>query len=212
MTKIKICGLKKPELAYQTAKMGADYIGLMCYKKSKRYIDLPATIEIAAAVRRGGAEPVAVFVDHDLETIQTLCAKADINIAQLHGDISRQQQQHLPVKMQRIYVLHVDINGNIVNADEPAFASLDPQRDYILFDGLGGGTGKQINTDEIKQSINNFNFFIAGGLNSNNVGSVIEKLSPYAVDTSSGVEDETGEKSISLINEFISTVHQGDNY
>ncbi|MEM9242747.1 MAG: phosphoribosylanthranilate isomerase [Pseudomonadota bacterium] len=203
VTKIKICGIKDAVLAYQTAKMGADYIGLMFYHKSKRYIELNNAIDISAATRKGGAEPVAVFVDQDLNTMQQICATANINTVQLHGDIARQQYHLLPQTIQRIYVLHVNPDGDIINADQTVLKSFNTTRDYLLFDGLKGGSGAQINTDKIIPYLKNFRCFVAGGLNADNVTAVIDKLNPYAVDTSSGVENTPGEKSAKRIEAFI---------
>jgi len=202
-TRIKICGLKDPELAYKAAKEGADYIGIMFYPKSKRVVELATAIEIAKATKKAGAQPVAVFVDHCADKMLEICETADIQIAQLHGEISRREHQFLPEEIKRIYVLHVNNLGEIVNGADPEIKLLKAQRDYFLFDGLVGGMGKQIKIDCVGDFARRMRFFIAGGLNKDNVGLIIDRCKPYGVDVSSGVEDEKGNKSLALISEFI---------
>lgn len=202
---IKICGLKDPELAYETAISGADFVGLVFHPASKRYITLENAILVAEQIKHGGAQPVAVFVDADASFMQEVCEKTGITIVQLHGDIARNEQKKLPVAMQRIYVLHIDAQGDITNEAQLHQENLLLERDFLLFDGLIYGSGKTINLKNIKK-IKNMRFFLASGLNKTNVISAINTCQPFAVDVSSGVESSPGEKDLNLIKEFIDTV------
>lgn len=204
---VKICGLQDPELAYKTATMNADYVGIIFHEKSKRHVDVDQAIAIARAIKKGGAQPVAVFVDQTAAEMIDVCRTADIQIVQLHGDTSRAQHRALPETIKRIYVLCVNPTGEVVNASDDYLQDLQLDRDYILFDGLVGGSGKQIKTDHLKKYSKDFKFFLAGGLNKDNVASLVDACHPYAVDVSSGVEDSAGKKSEPLIDDFIYSVN-----
>jgi phosphoribosylanthranilate isomerase len=203
-TLVKICGIKEPETAYQAAEFGADFIGLMFYKKSKRYVELDLAVEIANQARHGGSRPVAVFVDADADHILEVCAKTGITFVQLHGDVSRAAQDKLPSFIHRMYVVQIDAEGGAVQTSVP---ELQPLRDFLLFDGCEGGSGKAINLKNVK-TINGLRFFLAGGLNANNVSKAIKAVQPYAVDVSSGVESAPGKKDLQLIKQFIEKVKQ----
>ena len=51
---------------------------------------------------------------------------------------------------------------------------------------------------------------LAGGLTPANVGQIVRRLRPFAVDVSSGVEGEDGRKSPELIRAFVAAVRAAD--
>ncbi len=144
---------------------GANFIGLLFSSKlSQRAISLEKAKEISQAVRAVGGEPVAVFADETLEEMQSIIEALDLQTVQLHGDQPRSFCDHL--KMRKIYV-----------ADgKPLPQSLDPQRDFLLFE-------KEF------QDPQDFRFFIAGQLNADNVQEAIARLKPDGVDVSRGARE-----------------------
>lgn len=193
--KVKICGLKSPEKAFKAAQLGADFIGIIAHKPSKRYVDIDTAREISEASIGGGATPVLVCVDQTAHEIASLCDLLNINTVQLHGSISRAQHHLLPAHLKRIFVLHVNAAGDIINQVN----DIDHNRDYLLFDALEGGSGKTIITDNIKRVANGYRYFVAGGLSVDNIASVIDQVKPYGVDLSSGVENAPGNKNLNKI-------------
>ncbi len=208
---IKVCGIKDPNIAYKTAKLGVSHIGIICHDGSKRYVNSQLAKVVVKSIINGGAEPVAVCVNHTAKEMIQLCRDLNINVVQLHGGIARHQHQHLPAHITRIYVLHVDQSGNVVNKNDETIKQLNLNRDYILFDGLVGGSGKCIVTNDIHDAAGGFRYFVAGGLASRNVSHVIDKCHPYGVDVSSSVEDHRGDKKLASIKDFIAAVNQGGN-
>lgn len=200
---IKICGVTDPETAFAAAKLGASFIGLVFYCGSKRYVDIKQAIKITKATKLAGALPVGVFVDNSAEEITAICAQTGINIAQLHGHIAKSAASNLK-KLQRIYVINVGYDGSIIQENMTCL-NLSKERDYILFDGIDHGSGKNFNFDNFKPNTD-FKFFIAGGLNPENVNKVITKFHPVAVDVSTGVENSSGVKDLALIEKFITQV------
>ena len=65
-----------------------------------------------------------------------------------------------------------------------------------------GGTGGKFNWEKYKSIIEMDDIFVAGGLNPNNIGNLMENFSPWGLDVSSGVETN-GEKNALKITEFI---------
>jgi len=177
---VKICGLTDPETAVMAVENGAEYIGLLFSKISPRAIPLSKAKEIAEAVRSAGAEPVAVFADENLEQMKSIIEALDLKIVQLHGDVPRQFCNALPRRLQMIYV-----------ADgKPIPSILDPERDFLLF-------------ERHFEDPKGFRFFVAGGLNGENVQEAIRKFHPHGVDVSSGVEIAKGKKDPEKVARFI---------
>ncbi len=206
--RIKICGLTSAQLAYDSAKAGVDYIGLIFHPTSTRYVELSQAKEISTATHEAGGQVVGVFVNHCSEQIIEICERSDIDIAQLHGDTARQASQQLPSTLQRIYVRHIDSAGNIINDSHFCKKIFDHRRDKLLFDNIVGGSGQPVNFTVLAQTRNLGQFFLAGGLNSNNILSAVTQCQPYAVDLSSGVETAPGKKSFSYIEKIINLIHQ----
>ncbi len=203
---IKICGLRSEDVAEQSVRSGANWIGIVCHPGSKRFADLGQAKRIAAVTKASGGTPVAVFVEHTAQQMLELCKATGIQVVQLHGDIARKQHKLLPSYYRRIYVCPVADSG-ISAQDSIGLASCDPDRDYVLFDHIQAGSGQAFSWQAL-QYRGPLRIGIAGGLNSNNVGDVIKKFSPAFVDTSSGVERIPGEKDLNLIRKFIHCVDQ----
>ena len=177
---IKICGLTNPVTAKQTAINGADYIGLLFSNVSPRQVSIDDAVVIADAIRSGGAQVVGVFVDEEFDEMLDIIDSLKLNIVQLHRDKVRKYCNKLDPKLQIIYV--VDEN--------PLPDNLDPKRDFLLF-------------EDITPYETPFRFFIAGGLNINNVQNKINSYNPYGVDLSSGVESSLGVKDIKKVTDFM---------
>ena len=200
--KIKICGIINSKMADYAAKNGADYIGLMFYKKSKRYVkDINIACEIAETSKKSGAEPVAVFVDSTIDEILKICKKTQIQIVQLHGEISKNELVKLPANYTKILAVNVDYNGKIIDTNL-RLNYINPKKDYLLFDGINSGSGKSFTWNNFFTKTS-MRFFLAGGLNPNNIKEAVSIVNPYGVDVSSGVENNPGEKSKKKFKSFI---------
>lgn len=176
---IKICGLTRQcEIdAVNAAK--PDYIGFV-FADSR----LKISVSQANCLRKRLSPdiiPVGVFVNEPIEKIMPLIRNGIIEAAQLHGDESEEY----------IKTLKTLTNKTVLKAI-PVLKAGDVQKwsdtcaDYILLDNKGGATGKPFDWNLIGEVRRKF--FLAGGLNSENVKYAVEKFSPYAVDISSGVE------------------------
>jgi len=205
MTLIKICGVKDPEMALFTALSGAEYVGIIFARKSVRYVGVDKAIAIAKAAHKGGAKVVGVFTDHTAEEMQTIADRIGLDVVQLHGEGSRRAHGELSDNLIRFYVCPVSPDGFI--KEQEGFEALVKERDFLLYDGMVPGSGRTFNWETFEPR-RDFNFFLAGGLNPENVSLAIKKKQPDGVDVASGVEDSSNKKDPKLIEAFIKEVKQ----
>ena len=85
MVKVKICGITNLEDALAAADLGADMLGFNFYEGSKRYVEPAEAAKIIIGLD-GRVDPVGVFVNADLGTIQRTVEAAGFAAVQLHGD------------------------------------------------------------------------------------------------------------------------------
>lgn len=203
---IKICGIKDLHIAEETAKLGADFIGLVFYPNSKRHVDIKLAKQLSDVIKQNGAIPVAVFVDQSAAEMQEICLTANIETVQLHGDMARQQHYLLPENYTRIYVISLNPRRHRYARNDAKVGNglihCNPERDFLLFDHIDAGKGKSFNWTTFVAP-KKFRWFLAGGLNPDNISSAIQQLKPTGVDVSSGVENQSGQKDIELIEQFI---------
>ena len=105
-----------------------------------------------------------------------------IDVAQLHGDETEEDIQYIKAVTGKPVIKAVKVRDRF-----EVEAWLDSSADYLLFDS---GMGSGVTFDWGLLSDVTRDFFIAGGLHIGNLPEVLENLSPYAVDLSSGVETD----------------------
>lgn len=195
MTKIKICGLTRPEDIGFVNEYQPDYIGFV-FAKSKRQIDYQTARKLKALLNPG-ILVVGVFVDEDMEKIVSIVEEGIIDIMQLHGCESEAYIQTLRQRTNAKIIKAVKVTTLQSN-------SIKTKADYILLDSTAG-SGKLF---DWKRKIDcNKPIFLAGGLNPENVAEAVNQMRPYAVDVSSGVETE-GKKDRDKIKKFIEESRQ----
>ena len=194
MTKVKICGLSTKEAVKTTVSAGADYIGFV-FAPSKRQVTLEQAAELAKLIPVN-VKKVGVFVSPSRAELLEAVDKVGLDLVQVHGQVADDLFEDLPCAS--IQAVQVDRDGHVPNS----------QADYLLFDAPVAGSGQtfdwgRLDTTELAQP-----FFIAGGLNEDNVARAIQHFSPFAVDVSSGVETN-GQKDHEKIRRFIERVKNG---
>ena len=194
MSYIKICGLTKEEDIEYVNKYKPDFVGFV-FAKSKREV----TKEVAKGLTKNLCSdilPIGVFVNESIVKICEIVNECKLSGVQLHGDENNIFINDLREKLPKTII----IKAVKVLSEMSVFDAYEISADYILFDSLRGGSGETFEWELIK----NFkkDYFLAGGLHSENIGLALDKLNPYAVDISSGVE-LFGVKNEELIAEFI---------
>ena len=176
--KIKFCGLFREEDIEYVNKLNPDYIGFV-FAKSKRQITKEKAINFKNKLN-SNIKVVGVFVDEDTEKIIDLLSNGVIDIAQLHGN-EREEDINIIKKNSKKEV----IKAIRVTSSEDIEIWKYSCADFLLLDN-GQGTGKKFNWNNIKNI--NREFFLAGGLSIDNIKEAMEKVSPMAIDISSGIE------------------------
>ena len=194
MTKIKICGLSTKGAVETAVSAGADYIGFV-FAPSKRQVILDQAAELAKLIP-SHIQKVGVFVSPSQSELLEAIDKVGLDLVQIHGQVADDLFDDLPCAS--IHAVQVDGNGHVPNS----------RADYLLFDAPVAGSGQtfdwgQLDTKDLSQP-----FFIAGGLNEDNVEEAIQHFTPFAVDVSSGVETD-GQKDHEKIRRFIERVKNG---
>ena len=205
MTKIKICGLTNKEDAKEAARLGADFAGFIFYKRSPRYIE-PKDARAIAGTLPAEVIKVGVFVDERLETISEAARLAGLDMAQLHGE---EGPEHCSFVRKRIKVIKAFRTRDAkdlekINEYDADFYLLDTYRE-----GKPGGTGEAFDWNILSDKRFSRPVILSGGLRPDNVREAIQKVSPYGVDVSSGVEKSPGKKDFILMRKFIENVRKG---
>lgn len=199
MTKIKLCGMMRPADVIAAEEQGADYIGFVLTAGFRRSLTLDAFRELESFTLNGSAKKVGVFVNEPIENIAGLYADR-LDLIQLHGSEDGEYIRSLREQTGKPIV-----KAFTVRSEADIKAAGESTADLVLLDS-GTGTGKTFDHSLIK-SIER-PFFLAGGLNSENVGAAVKALRPFAVDASSGIETD-GIKDKNKMAAFVSAVRRG---
>jgi phosphoribosylanthranilate isomerase len=209
-TRVKICGLRTPDMVDAAVAAGVDAIGFVFYSPSPRAV----TPNIAASLISrlpAGVDAVGLVVNAAPEEFQAIRAAANITLWQFHGDETPADCERLAdgrpwMKAARVGKQFAFDEFSLQYGHANAFL-LD-----ALVEGYGGG-GIPFDWQGIPQvwaSVNAPRVVLSGGLNVHNVGEAIARIQPCAVDVSSGVELSKGVKDPALMAEFIQAVRAAD--
>ena len=210
-TRIKFCGVCRPEDALAAAAAGADAVGVVLYPPAGRAVSVEVARAIVAALPPF-VTPVGLFVDQPADEVIGTAERVGLPAVQLHGT----ESPELVAKLAGLAVVKV------VHATADRLAeAVAPWRDVPLA-GLmleppgGGGTGVAHDwaglaaaraagvLDGLPPLV------VAGGLTPESVGDVVRTVRPFAVDVSSGIESERRVKSAAKMAAFAAAVRAAD--
>lgn len=181
MTKIKFCGMRRPEDVAAANETKPEYVGFVLAPQFWRHI----TRETAGALKSAldpEIQAVGVFVDNPFDEVLGYLNDGIIDMAQLHGheddDFIRRLQAESGKKVIKAF--------KIQSAEDIERAYRSPA-DFVLLDS-GTGTGELFDHSLIKGF--GRDYFLAGGLSPQNAAEAVSSLRPYAVDVSSGIETD----------------------
>ena len=209
-TRVKICGLSRPEHVEAAARGGAAYVGFVFFPKSPRDITLDAARELAVTVPPGVAK-VALTVNASDAELDALTGTVPIDMLQLHGGESPARVAEIRAR----YGLPVmKALGVAEEADLEKVAEYAPVVDQVLIDAkppkggeLPGGNGLAFDWRLVTGRRWPVPWMLAGGLTPENVAEAIALTGAAQVDVSSGVETVPGQKDSGLITAFLTTAH-----
>lgn len=201
-TKIKICGIRRSEDIFYLNEYMPDYAGFI-FAKSKRQVSIQ-DVECLVKDLDKRIKKVGVFVNNPKDFILQAVNSCSLDVIQLHGDESpefvediRTEFTNKPVSIWKVF--RVKDIGSLCGMDKYKV-------DAFLLDtyteGSYGGAGMVFNWEIAIEAKKHGNIILAGGLVPDNINEAIQKVIPYAVDTSSGVETE-GIKDRTKIKDFV---------
>ena len=180
-TKIKLCGMMNPPDVITAAELEADYVGFILSNGFRRTIGPGTFCELNSYLHGSKVKKVGVFVNEPIGNILEYYAEM-LDLIQLHGNEDdmyiRNLRQHTDKQIIKAF--------KITSADDIQNA-VNSTADYVLLDS-GTGTGKTFEHSLIRGI--DRPYFLAGGLNEDNVADIINAFHPYAVDASSCLEKD----------------------
>lgn len=204
-TRIKICGITRQQDALAAVAAGADAIGFVFYPPSPRYVPPGAAATIARALPPF-VTVVGLFVDATEDEVRGVLAAVPLGLLQFHGE----ETPEFCGRFGRPYMKAVRVRHG---TDLLQYAANYRDATALLLDAfrpdVPGGTGETFDWNLIPARLGR-PIVLSGGLTPDNVGAGIERVRPWAVDVSSGVEVAPGVKDAQLIERFAAAVRQLD--
>lgn len=202
-TRVKICGITRPQDAITAVELGADAIGLVFYAPSPRNVSIEQAAEIVACLPPFVSK-VGLFVNAESAFIDSVLKRVALDCLQFHGDETAVECEQ--INMPYYKAIRVKNDTNLLQ-----YASQYQRANALLLDAYSeaavGGTGQVFDWTLIPANIGK-PVVLAGGLNAENVATAIKQVKPYAVDVSGGVEASKGIKDAAKIAAFMQAVGQ----
>ncbi len=197
-TRVKICGITRPEDGLAAAAAGADAIGLVFYSPSPRHVTIEQARAVTAALPPF-VTTVALLVNAAADEVRAVIEAVRPDLLQFHGDESpdycaafglpyiKALRMRAEADVREAARRHIGARGLLLDSYQP---------------GVPGGTGAAFDWQRVPHDID-LPLILAGGLTPENVVEAIRSVRPYAVDVSGGVEQSKGIKDAAKVAAFI---------
>jgi phosphoribosylanthranilate isomerase len=201
---VKICGITRLEDARFAVECGANALGFVFWPASPRSID-PGRAQAIAAALPPFVTPVGVFVNQPADYVNAVAAAVGLGVVQLHGDegVEFAASVNRPV-----------LKAMTLASDDTAFDRW-PSETMVLLDAHDpvrrGGTGRTIDWTRAASVAARRPIVLAGGLNPDNVADAIERVRPFGIDVSSGVEAAPGVKDHGRLRRLFDSIRNAES-
>ena len=198
--KIKTCGITNLDDALLCESEGADALGFIFYKKSKRYIE-PELVKNIVMHLSPFTMKVGVFVNESVDFINKTASELNLNAVQLHGEESPDIIEKINLPVIKSFRINNEFDFSILEKYS---------NNSFLFDTYSdsgyGGTGEVFNWKLIPEEIKS-KIILAGGISIDNIADIFTNIKPAAVDLSSSLESEPGKKDKDKVKEFFKKIN-----
>ena len=195
--------MKDPELIDTAIENGASYIGFIVnYPKSPRSIFVNELQNLTKQIP-DHIKKVAVMVNPKIKEVKQIENNCDL--IQLHGDETNDDIKQIKqqTKLKVIKAIKIKDEKNLNQLQQ------FPDTDHLLLDTPAmGQEGDEFNFNLLKH-IENQNYFLAGKISINNVGTALKYTD--RIDVNSSLETEKGIKDPEKITEFFNKVKSYEN-
>lgn len=212
---VKICGLTGPDAIDAAAGAGAAYGGLVFHPRSPRFVALDKARMLAERMR-GRLKSVALITDMDDAAIAALVNTVAPDFLQLHGSETVQRTADIRARFGVAVIKALPVADL---SDLASAADYEKVADMLMFDARPpkgaerpGGHGAAFDWRILSGRSFRKPWFLAGGLDPDNVARAIELSGAKQVDVSSGVESAPGMKDGTRIAAFIDAARSAASF
>jgi phosphoribosylanthranilate isomerase len=208
MIEIKLCGLKEPSHIEAAFSLGIKYLGFVFFDKSPRFLRNDSAKSLISLTPPGIIK-VGLVVNPSDECLNSISG-LNLDMIQLHGSESIDRVKEIKSKFNFSLIKAIGIKEK---KDLDLVERYSEVADHLLIDAkpssntsLPGGNGIKFDWTILEKKSWSFPWFLAGGLNANNITEALRMTKAKKVDLSSGVEDSNGRKSINKITSFVKKI------
>jgi phosphoribosylanthranilate isomerase len=192
---IKICGVRSVVSAKAAVYNGASFLGLNFIPRSPRKISPVFAKQIVDEIR-GQVKLVGVFQNQKQEDVNKIAEFLNLDYIQLHGEEDGEYIETMSRPVIKAFQLDSDFDITallkIMNSIKSEYFLLDRKKQ----------SSEMLNLKNVGVIAKSYKVFVAGGLNPQNVDSVIKQVRPFGVDVASGIESGRVE-DLAKIKQFI---------
>ncbi len=199
--RVKICGITNIKDALLCQSCGADALGFIFYKKSKRYVEPAKAAQIISALSPFILK-VGVFVNEPAEVINRVAKLAGLNAVQVHSDDVNDITDKINFPVIKAYRVGEGFDFNSLLKQSTSYLLLDSFTKEVY-----GGSGKQFNWKMIPEKLKN-RIILAGGISKDNLEEIFYTVKPAAIDLSSSLESEPGKKDFEKVKSFFNKLNE----
>ena len=205
-TRIKFCGITRPQDVIAACALGADAVGFVCFDGSPRHVAPQRLAELTRELAPW-VTPVLLFVNPAPGQVERALGAVPHALLQFHGA----EPATDCARYGRAYLRAVAMSHGVDLLDwEQRYASAAGMLADAPSAGFGG-SGRSFDWNCLPAPERRARpLILAGGLDASNVGDAVRTVRPFGVDVSSGVEVERGLKSEALMREFMVAVRAAD--
>jgi phosphoribosylanthranilate isomerase len=197
---VKVCGITNLDNALMCENYGANALGFIFYKESKRYISPDDAKNIIKNLSPFTIK-VGVFVNESAENINRISSETKLDLVQLHGDENPALLKEIELPAIKSFRVKDNFDFSTLND----YKNCSHLLDTYTSNGFGG-SGKIFNWNIIPKNILN-KIILSGGVSINNIETIYNDIKPSAVDLSSSLEIEPGKKDEQKVKEFFNKIY-----
>ena len=202
--RVKICGITRLQDLHAACNAGADALGFVFYEPSPRHVSIANAAELMRALPPF-VQSVGLFVNAEPAFIESVLQNVPLDLLQFHGDETPADC----ARFNRPFIKAVRVNQD---TDLLKYAADFEAARGLLLDayvpGMPGGTGERFDWSLIPANLPT-PIVLSGGLTPDNVAEAVQRVRPWAVDVSSGVEAAPGLKDATRVAAFIQRATSG---